>query len=171
MLMLSISFICCKMDKVSMQEDEQIERDSIFYEMTENVLVELDTRDLQENINIIETLENLIPLYKNNWNYGNAIHVINIAKGRMALDSRKINEAKFYLIQAAETNGSPTLNSFGPDLFLAKKLLEENEKLVVVKYLNLCKKFWRSGQGRIEKWKKDIRNNQTPNFDEHLLYH
>jgi len=52
--------------------------------------------------------------FKQDWNYGNAIHTANLTLGRIALASGDIDTAKARLLDAGKTPGSPQLDSFGP---------------------------------------------------------
>ena len=107
--------------------------------------------------------------YRSDWNYGNAVHKGNLALGRLALRDGDIEQAKHYLIEAGKTPGSPQLNSFGPNMLLAKELLEKGET-AVLEYLDLCAKFWRSDFGSVSTWKKLIAEGKQPNFLANLLY-
>ena len=107
--------------------------------------------------------------YRSDWNYGNAVHKANLALGRLALRDGDIEQAKHYLIEAGKTPGSPQLNSFGPNMLLAKELLEKGET-AVLEYLDLCAKFWRSDFGSVSTWKKLIAEGKQPNFLANLLY-
>jgi hypothetical protein len=104
------------------------------------------------------------PSMRENWNYGNALHLGNLVLGRLALASGDVAEAKRLLLEAAHTPGSPQLNSFGPNMLLAKELLEKGEREAVVQYLDACAKFWVGARGRIETWKAELAQGQTPNF-------
>lgn len=106
----------------------------------------------------------------NDWDYGNAIHNGNVIYGRIALIKGNIEEAKKRLIQAGKTPGSPQLDSFGPNMMLAKELLEKGEKKPVIEYLDLCKQFWKMDNGRLEAWKAEIQKGQVPDFEANL-YH
>ena len=75
-----------------------------------------------------------------------------------------------YLIEAGRTPGSPQLNSFGPNMLLAKELLEKGETATVLEYLDLCTKFWRIDHGSVSTWKKLIADGKQPNFFANLLY-
>lgn len=110
--------------------------------------------------------------FKSNWNYGNAIHHANIILGRISLIEGKIERSKTYLISAGQTIGSPQLKSFGPNMSLAKELLEIGEKNVVIEYLDLCKEFWYKifSWYKIRKWKKIIRKGGIPDFKANLIY-
>ena len=111
--------------------------------------------------------------YPDHWNYGNAIHVANIYLGLVALKSKEIKPAKEYLIAAGQIPGSPQLNHFGPNMLLAKELLEIGERKVVLKYLASCKKFWK-WIFRIRpmiKWSGKIKKGEIPDFGVNLVYH
>jgi hypothetical protein len=101
---------------------------------------------------------------KNNWNYGNAVHIGNIVLGRLALDSGDVAEARRLLLEAGKTPGSPQLNSFGPNMMLAKELLAKGEREAVVDYLNLCAKFWLMHNGRLDVWKAAAAKGEMPDF-------
>jgi len=106
----------------------------------------------------------LAPQYVRNWNYGNAIHDGNLVLGRIRLRQGKIAEAKDYLLIAGETPGSPQLNTYGPNMSLAKELLEKGERDVVLQYFELCGEFWRSGAEELQRWRDDVKANRTPDF-------
>ena len=104
--------------------------------------------------------------------YGEAIHHGNLVLGRVALRRGDIDSAKEYLIKAGQTPGGGTLGSFGPNMSLAKELLETGEKDTVVNYLELCKKFWDLGRKRqtLTRWIEEIRAGATPQFGANLIY-
>ena len=110
--------------------------------------------------------------YQSDWNYGNAIHQANIFLGLLSLRKGQLPAAKEYLIAAAKSKGSPTLNTFGPDMALAKQLLENGERDIVINYLDLVKKFWWKVFSffKIRKWKREIKNGVIPNFGGNLIY-
>jgi hypothetical protein len=78
--------------------------------------------------------------------------------------------AKDYLLASGKTPGSPQLNSFGPNMTLAKELLEVGEREIVLKYLQLCAAFWTKDSGLLVEWRDLIDNGRVPNFGVHLLY-
>lgn len=108
--------------------------------------------------------------YKNNWNYGNAIHHANLILGRIALKSGEVEKAKQHLIQAGKTPGSPQLNSFGPNMALAKELLEQNERDTVLQYFELCGNFWEMGQEKLKNWTALVKEGGMPDFQANLTY-
>jgi hypothetical protein len=117
-----------------------------------------------------EELIQLSRSYKDDWNYGNAIHKGNLILGRIALREGKIETAKQHLVYAGETPGSPQLDSFGPNMSLAKELLEAGEKEVVLDYFRLCKNFWAMDFGKLRKWAEIVQCGRIPNFGAHLQY-
>ena len=102
--------------------------------------------------------------FKDSWNYGNAIHNSNLVLGICAFDEGDIKAAKNYLENAGKTPGSPQLNSFGPNMQLAKRLLSVGEYESVLNYFNLCEKFWASGSEWLRIWKEKVSNKQIPKF-------
>ncbi len=107
-----------------------------------------------------------------NWNYGNIIHDGNQILGRCALREGRLADAKTYLLKAGATPGSPQLNSFGPQMQLARELLETGEKEAVLQYLDLVIKVWASETEQSELsnehaaliagWKREIADGKIP---------
>ena len=108
--------------------------------------------------------------FKGDWNYGNAVHKGNLALGRVELRKGNTVAAKQYLLAAGRTPGSPQLDSFGPNMLLAKELLEAGERDAVLEYLTLCGKFWDLHRGALVTWERVITEGRTPNFGPNLLY-
>ena len=110
--------------------------------------------------------------FETNWNYGNAIHHANLILGRIALENGDTERAKHHLIEAGQTKGSPQLNSFGPNMHLAKDLLELGERDIVIQYINLTKRFWWKifSWRKRRHWIKEIHNGAIPMFGPNLNY-
>lgn len=108
--------------------------------------------------------------FHDDWNYGNAVQVGNLVLGFIALDSDDLDKAKGFLLAAGETPGSPQLNTFGPDMLLAKELLEREESETVLVYFELCAKFWKMHDGRLELWKEAVKRKEIPDFGANLVY-
>ena len=108
--------------------------------------------------------------FEDNWDYGNAIHTGNIILGMVALRSGDVDGAKNHLLRAGATPGSPQLNSFGPNMSLAKELLVKGEREVVIRYLTLCESFWRSDVVTLRKWQAEIKKGRIPDFGANLRY-
>ena len=96
------------------------------------------------------------------WNRENHIHHGNITLGKLAVAAGDVETASQHLLKAADTSGSPSLDSFGPDMNLAKELLKKGEKDAVLEYLALCSKFWESGKERLDQWTKSIEREEMP---------
>jgi hypothetical protein len=77
---------------------------------------------------------------------------------------------KAFLLAAGNTPGSPQLDSFGPNMTLAKELFERGEKDAVIKYLQLCDKFWEMGHDRVKEWLAAIQAGGVPDFSANLNY-
>ncbi len=99
---------------------------------------------------------------------GDVVHDGHLVLGRIALEEGQIEEAKRHLLAAGKSTGSPGLNSFGPNMTLAKDLLEKGEQETVLQYFDLCRKFWRSD--KLDEWTKDIHAGRIPDFGANLLY-
>jgi len=110
------------------------------------------------------------PEFAKDWNYGNAIHTGNIVLGRVALQHGDIPGAEQYLLAAGKTPGSPQLDSFGPNMVLAKGLLEKGHRDVVVAYLQSCAGFWKMGGDRLQLWISTVKAGGIPNFGANLVY-
>jgi hypothetical protein len=115
-------------------------------------------------------LMTLLPNFPSNWNYGNAVQDANLVLGRVALKEGHVDEAKQYLIAAGNSRGSPQMDSFGPNVSLAKDLLEKGERDVVIQYLGLCRKFWALESGRLDEWIQEIKDGKIPDFGANLIY-
>lgn len=108
--------------------------------------------------------------YADDWNYGNALHYGNTFLGLIAFKEGNIHRAKEYLISSANTPGSPQLDSFGPTMRLARKLLDAGETDAVLKYLELCSNFWDQDFSQVYKWSSAIRAGRNPKFGPNLYY-
>jgi len=127
---------------------------------------EFDLADRYAN----ETLS-AAPSHKGEWNYGDAIFYGNFVLGRVALKrDRNISAANNYLLASSETPGSPSLKSFGPNMSLAKELLEAGERDVVLEFLARCRKFWLSGTQKLDAWIAEIKEGGNPEFKGQLMY-
>jgi TonB family protein len=104
------------------------------------------------------------------WNNGNAIHDGNMVLGLVALSNGNLAQAGKYLLEAGKTPGSPQLDSFGPNMTLAKELLQKGEKDVVLEYFALCRVFWKMGNDRLDEWTAMVRGGGMPKFGANLVY-
>ncbi len=117
-----------------------------------------------------EELLNLLPKYKGNWNYGNAVQDANLVLGRIAVIEGRLDDAKQYLIKAGQSPGSPQMDTFGPNMSLAKDLLEKGEADIVLQYFDLCRNFWEMEDGNLDRWTQDVKAGKIPDFGANLAY-
>lgn len=140
---------------------------SLFEDMS---MMAFESGDLSKAKQYASELLKLATQVKKDWNYGNAIHKSNLILGRVALASGDTESAKKYLIAAGKTKGSPQLNSFGPNMTLAKELLEMGEKDIVIQYFGLCDKFWDMGHEQLKTWTQKVKEGKVPDFGANLDY-
>ena len=110
------------------------------------------------------------PQYRQDWSYGNAIFYGNLVLGRISVKRGDFAAAGKYLLAAGATPGSPQLDSFGPNMSLAKELVEHGQSDAVLRYLGLCKKFWKDDDGKLDSWGEAIRGGRNPDFGSSLRY-
>lgn len=99
---------------------------------------------------------------------GQFVHDSHSILGRVALRRNNVAEAKRQLLEAGKVTGGGTLTSFGPNMTLAKELVEKGERETVVSYLEACRKFWPNP--RLAEWIKTIQSGGTPEFGPNLNY-
>ena len=95
------------------------------------------------------------------WDAGNAVHWGHIAIGFVHLERGDVDMAADHLLEAGKCEGSPQLDTFGPDLELANRLIEANRHSVVVEYLRLCSTFWHTRTRVVEKWISALARGKT----------
>ena len=104
------------------------------------------------------------------WSVANSVHHAHIILGRIALRGGDLAEARKHLIQASQSQGSPQLDSFGPNMMLAKELLEKGERDAVIQYFQKCASFWKDDRGQLVQWAAIVREGGIPNFGANLVY-
>ena len=85
------------------------------------------------------------------------LHAAHILLGMIALERGDIETAKRALLASAAVDGSPTMSSFGPNLWLMHELLTAGETQAALDYLEACKAFWKFGIADLVTWQADIR--------------
>src|SRR5579859_6670350 len=143
------------------QENNEINR---FYKLSDLAKYAFESRDYGKTKAYAEELLKLALKYKKNWNYGNAIFHGNYYLGSLSFEEGKLDMACHYLLEAAKTPGSPQLNSFGPDIELARQLLGKGKKEEVLTYLKSCQVFWKMGQDKLRNWIGEIEKTGTSTF-------
>ena len=104
------------------------------------------------------------------WWTGDAVHQGNIVLGRLALGGGDLAEAKRYLLAAGKTPGSTSLAAQGPNMALARDLLERGESAAVLQYLEECGSFWSGNRGKLAEWMALIRAGLKPDFGANVTY-
>ena len=84
--------------------------------------------------------------------------------GRIALKRGDIENAKRHLMACADGSGSPVLSSFGPDMKLARDLLDRAEKDAVLEFLEMCATLYTHNGASYSQWAKMINDDQQPDF-------
>jgi hypothetical protein len=112
----------------------------------------------------------LAPSYRKDWNYGNAIHDGHMVLGRVAIARGDHTTAGHELLLAGNSPGSPQLDSFGPNMSLARDLLQSGDREVVYQYFDECGRFWKFGKGPLKRWKALAELHLPPDFGANLLY-
>ena len=141
-----------------------------FYVLADLAKLAFDNGQPERAQTYARELLRLAPDYRKDWNYGNAIFYGNFVLGRVALARGNVELAKQYLLDAGSTPGSPQLDTFGPNVTLAKELLEKGQAPTVLRFLALCKEFWKMDRGRLAEWTDAIRSGSTPDFSANLNY-
>ena len=141
-----------------------------FYRMTSAAQAAFNSGDHEKAKALSASLLVEAERWKDNWNYGNAIHVANLVLGRVALAKGEMDEAQKFLLAAGKTPGSPQLNSFGPDMIFANEMLKKGESQTVLQYFDLCAKFLESKFSKLDEWRSAIIRNEAPNFGPNLRY-
>lgn len=137
-----------------------------FYDRTKAVPKALLAGEFDRAEKLATDLLNEAENWKDNWSYGNAVHIGNLVLGQVALKRDKVDEAKEFLIKAARTPGSSQLSNAGPNMLLAKELLAKGERQVVIHYLEISRDFWMNP--KIDEWKTSIEKGQIPDFGANL---
>ena len=141
-----------------------------FYALDEAAKASFEIGKTEEARAYAQQALELASRFRSDWNYGNAIHDGHMVLGRAALRGGDVEAAKRELLEAGKTPGSPQLNSFGPNMSLAKDLLERKEADTVVAYFDLCRKFWKMEDGNLSRWSVLAKGGEMPDFGANLVY-
>jgi len=141
-----------------------------FYALDDAAKQSFNVGKIDDANNFAEELLKLAPQFQRNWNYGNAIQDGNLVLGRIAVRDGRIEEAKKYLLEAGKSPGSPQMDSFGPNMSLAKDLLQKGERDTVLEYFELCRKFWTMDYGKLNQWSDEVKAGKIPEFGANLIY-
>lgn len=114
--------------------------------------------------------ELLNPDDAHDWYSGNATFFGNMVLGQVALHRGDKAAARAYLLASGRTRGSPQLDSFGPNMALAKELLEAGESDAVLQFFDSCGVFWKLDHGLMQQWKDAVAAGRIPDFGANLRY-
>ncbi len=142
----------------------------LFYNLADLAKRALDAGENDKAEAYSKQLLQMAPRYSKDWNYGNAIFYGNFVLGRIAVKRGSLKQAGQYLLAAGATPGSAQLDSFGPNMILAKELLQKGQSGVVLQYLALCRNFWEDGHRQLDEWSAEVRNGGIPDFNRSLNY-
>jgi hypothetical protein len=99
-----------------------------------------------------------------------SVHTGNIVLGLVALNrDNNLDSAKAYLLSAAKTRGSPLLDRWGPNLALAKALLDKGQAETVLEYFQLCKGFVTKSP-RLDDWIAMLKGGRVPDLSHEYLW-
>jgi hypothetical protein len=103
--------------------------------------------------------------------YGDTVFMRHTYNGLIALDKGDVELAKRELLMSGKSPKSAMFGSVGPNMALAKRLLEAGEKETVFRFFDYCKNFWLLPVRLyfVTKWKRAINSGQTPDFRFHLM--
>lgn len=93
------------------------------------------------------------------WDIYRSTHLL---LGRIHLVMNDLDSAGLHLVQAGEAPTTPALESYGPDLSLARDLLTLGANGPVLKFLSALGTRWKAGKSRTETWEMDIRRGVVP---------
>ena len=141
-----------------------------FYALNDAAKQSFELGKIDDARKFANDLLTLAQKFQKDWNYGNAIQDGNLVLGRIALKEGKVDEARQRLLEAGKSRGSPQMNSFGPNMSLARDLLEKGERETVLQYFDLCRKFWEMGQSKLDRWTEDVKADRMPEFGANLVY-
>lgn len=152
------------------KKDSGLSGEDLFDELPDLAKRAFEAGEIDKAEGYAQQLLKMAPDYAKSWNYGNAIFHGNNILGRVALQRGNLKEADRYLLAAGATPGSPQLDSFGPNMSLARDLLEKGQKDDVLQFFELCRRFWESNFGKLDQWSAEVRQGKVPSFGSNLSY-
>lgn len=95
---------------------------------------------------------------------GELVHGAQSVLGHLALIDGDRAQACAHLRASTDVSGSPRLETFGPEMSLARALIEAGERDAVLDYLERCRRFWKMGHALLDAWEADLFEGRMPNF-------
>lgn len=93
-----------------------------------------------------------------------------LTKGMVALKKGDTDKSAEFLLKSAEVYRAMNSMAQGPNMSLAKALLEAGRHDEVIEFLNKCGKVWKVDQGKVGKWTAEIKAGKIPDFGNSLYY-
>lgn len=149
---------------------EEIRNYHYFTKLDNKAYEELKNGDYAKAKKSAKKLLDISKEYRDDWNYGNALHHSNTILGLLSIKEGRLEEAVTYLLRSADTPGSPQLGSYGPSTCLAMELLLKNKDDEVVRYLEKVESFWGMGYKELPLLLEDIRSGEIPEKWQRLKY-
>jgi hypothetical protein len=99
-----------------------------------------------------------------------SVHTGNVVLGLVALNrDGDIAAAKTFLLTAANTKGSGILDRWGPNLALAKALLDKGQQEAVLEYFQACKSFVTKNP-KLDDWIALMKGGRPPDLSHEFLW-
>ena len=157
-------------DRAIEKLNQTVTKTERFYALGDAAKAAYNVGNMDQARYLTEELQRMMAEYSDDWNYGNAVHDVHVVLGRLAISEGRIEAAKAHLLEAGKSPGSPQLKTFGPNMSLARDLLQNGEKEVVLKYFKLCAKFWSKKSSKLPKWTQEVQEGLIPDFGANLTY-
>jgi thiol-disulfide isomerase/thioredoxin len=98
------------------------------------------------------------------WNHDDLAHAAHTLLGRIALRHGDLNAAKEQLFASARLENAPGVSSLGPSMKLAQEILAAGDRDAVLRYLEMCRSFWKTDRGRLDRYVSLVKNESAPNL-------
>ncbi len=95
---------------------------------------------------------------------GDSLHLGHTVLGHLALAAGEVDAAKRHLLASVAVAPTARLESFGPDMSLAARLLAHGERACVREALSRARALWKMGQARLWAWEEALRVGERPTF-------
>ncbi len=141
--------------------------ESRFYALGEAAKQSFAAGKVEEARKYAQELMTLLPNFQRDRDYGTAAHDAKLTLGRIALREGRTDEARRHLIESVRVPSARQMD-YGPNMSLAKDLLEKGERQVVLDYFAICRKFW--NYGRLADWSREVKEGKIPDFGANLAY-
>lgn len=149
---------------------EEVRRSMYFTRLDDKAYEELKNGNYDLAESLAKELLKISSEFKDNWNYGNAIHHSNTILGLVEIKKGNIDKAVKFLRKSGDTPGSPQLDSYGPSFCLAMELLLHDRSEDVLNYLSQVDRFWEYGYKELPKWIEVIKKDDIPESWQRLQY-